>query len=699
KAYAIQGVARDITAKRQAQEALRESERFAHSVVDALTANIAILDENGQIIAVNRGWQLFAAANGPFQRNVMEGANYLQVCDKVEGDDAADAHAFAEGIRAVLQGKQDEFSLEYACHSPSEKRWFVGRVTRFAGEGPVRVVIAHENTTERKKIENELIALYYATSFLFKSDSLSNLGYQVVQAVITAFDHVHCALLLKDKISGEIIRFTRSGVYEVTADNPLSVDGHGLVPQAFRTGKIIYSPNVVADALYLASDSRSQSELVIPLKTVTGILGVLDLQSITLDAFNQRDQRILTAFAERAAAAIENMQLYEEINRHAAELEWRVSKRTAELQRSKDRVEAILNHSSDVILLIDREGLIQQSNFTFYQEFGYQSGEEFGKRLDFLVDDNQSQSVLDALDKVLHDGQPQRLEIITHRRDGRSFDADMALSPIRVQEGENLGVICSLRDITTRKQLEADLHVALAVEKELNELKTRFVAMVSHDFRTPLSVILSSAEILEHYNERLDAAQKTHHFDKIGTQVSRMISLLNDVLTINRADANHLPFHPAPINLDQFCRDMAEEFQNTLQMKHTLAYSCSGGARIVVADEKLLQQAIINLLTNAFKYSPEGSTVEFNLSFDRDNAVIRIKDKGIGIPEADQPHLFEAFHRAGNVGDVEGTGLGLAIVKRSIEAHRGKITVESQVGAGTTFVVYLPYLEPEKIAL
>ena len=125
-------------------------------------------------------------------------------------------------------------------------------------------------------------------------------------------------------------------------------------------------------------------------------------------------------------------------------------------------------------------------------------------------------------------------------------------------------------------------------------------------------------------------------------------------------------------------------------MKHTLIYTCSEGPTSIYADEKLLQQALINLLTNAFKYSPDGSIVTLDLSFDEGNAVIQVKDSGIGIPKADQPLLFEMFHRAGNVGAIKGTGLGLAIVKRSVEAHGGTIEFESREGNGTTFMIKLP---------
>jgi PAS domain S-box-containing protein len=691
-------VSRDITERKRVESALQESDRFGRATVDALSAHIAILDETGTIIAVNQAWKNFAADNeASGLSTTFESVNYLTVCDEAIGPDAEVATVFAAGVRAVMHRDRKDFSLEYPCHSPNEQRWFSGRVTRFSGDGSVRVVITHENITERKQIENELRSLYDATSFLFKSDTLMNLGYQVVQAVITAFEHVHCALLLKEKMSGEIIRFTRSGVYEVSTKTPLAVDGHGLVPEAFRTGKTIYSPDVEADQLYLANDPRSRSELVIPLQTASGTLGVLDLQSMKLDAFSERDQRILSAFAERAAAAIETMQLYEEINRHAAELEWRVSKRTAELQRAKEQVEAILNQSSDAIMLINSDINVQQTNLAFSHLLGYTMDEAFGQNIRVLAEPAGAQILIEAIEKVMLMHEPHRIEIALQRIDGSTFDADVALAPLTRYETNNVTVICSIRDNTERKLAEADLRKALTIEKELNELKSRFVSMVSHDFRTPLATIQSSSDLLRHYNDRMTAERKEEHFNTISGQIQHLTGLLEDVITISQAESGGLHFNPVLTDLAMFCEKIADEIQmlaGTRQVK----FRVNSQKRLIAIDTKLLRRVIVNLLSNAVKYSPEDSVIEFNLLYGNEQVVIRIKDQGIGIPEADLNHLFEVFHRAINVGSIPGTGLGLAIVKQSLEAHGGSIGVESHIDLGTTFTISLP-LNPVKDAV
>jgi PAS domain S-box-containing protein len=237
---------------------------------------------------------------------------------------------------------------------------------------------------------------------------------------------------------------------------------------------------------------------------------------------------------------------------------------------------------------------------------------------------------------------------------------------------------------------EKSLRAALAQEKELNELKTRFVSMVSHDFRTPLTIIQSNTNLLQASQSTLDEGKKARYYSRIYSQIQRMVELLDDVISFSRADTATSTTNFVATDLDQFCQAIVDEMQSTGNLSHTLIYSSSQGPANILVDEKLLQQALINLLTNAFKYSPAESNVYLDLSFTRENALIRVQDEGIGIPKADQPHLFQMFHRAVNVGTITGTGLGLAIVKRAVEAHQGKIEVESEEGVGTTFTVKLP---------
>jgi signal transduction histidine kinase len=227
-------------------------------------------------------------------------------------------------------------------------------------------------------------------------------------------------------------------------------------------------------------------------------------------------------------------------------------------------------------------------------------------------------------------------------------------------------------------------------EKELSDLKSRFVSMTSHEFRTPLSVMLSSAELLEAYSERWSASKRADHFRRIKAAVRGMTDLLDGILVIGKADAGRLTCAPAPVDVTRFCSEIAETIQPSLGPAHTWEASVEGDFEGVWLDEKLLNHILTNLLSNAVKYSPAGGTIRFAVSIDDDDIVFEVSDTGIGIAADDRGRLFESFHRGKNVGDIPGTGLGLAVVKRAVDAHGGGLEMESSLGEGARFVVRLP---------
>ena len=264
-------------------------------------------------------------------------------------------------------------------------------------------------------------------------------------------------------------------------------------------------------------------------------------------------------------------------------------------------------------------------------------------------------------------------------------------SPMVSDQGKLLGHVGTLEDITERKQAELEIARALEKEKELSDLKSRFITTTSHEFRTPLSIISSSSEILEHYAGKLDEAKKIKHLQRIQSAVQYMTQLLEDVLLINRAEVEKLEFNPVRLDVVKFCRELVEEVELGVKIHPAIALQ-NDCPELFMAniDEKLLRQILNNLLSNAIKYSPPSSTINFRLACENERVIFQIRDQGIGIPPEDQARLFESFHRAKNVGNVPGTGLGLAIIKKCVELHQGQIAVESELGVGTTFTVTLP---------
>ncbi len=249
----------------------------------------------------------------------------------------------------------------------------------------------------------------------------------------------------------------------------------------------------------------------------------------------------------------------------------------------------------------------------------------------------------------------------------------------------------ALRALGRQVITQMELRIKLDKEKELNELKSRFVSMTSHEFRTPLTTIMGSADLLEYYSNKWSEEKKQSHLQRIQNAVQHMIALLDDVLLIGKADAGKLKFNPSPLDLEQFCLDLIEELQPNASNHHRLTFVNHTQDIKANLDEKLLRHILSNLLSNAIKYSPDGGTVSFELFCQNGWLMFQVQDCGIGIPEKDLPHLFESFYRANNVGEIPGTGLGLAIVKKFVDFQDGKIAVESEVGVGTTFTVKIPF--------
>ena len=329
-------------------------------------------------------------------------------------------------------------------------------------------------------------------------------------------------------------------------------------------------------------------------------------------------------------------------------------------------------------------------NDAFAAMLGYRKEELVGQTSLMHFDDRETWEAFGAeAYPVLAAGRPYTSERLMKRKDGSRFWCQVtgnAVDPADLTRG----AIWINVDVTERKRAEEEILRALEKERELNELKSRFVAMTSHEFRTPLATILSSSELIEHYGHRMEPEEQKELFQSVRAAVERMTKMLDNVLIIGRAEAQMLEFKPAPIDLAGFCGTLAEEMRRSAGSRHALEYSYEGARGHVNVDEKLLRHVLVNLISNAIKYSPQGGPVEFRVRVESGGAAFEVADRGIGIPPEDQPRLFETFHRARNVGNISGTGLGLAIVRKSLDLHGGSIRFESAPGRGTRFSVAIP---------
>lgn len=906
------GTSQDITERKRAEDALRKAEAQERAMLSAIPDIIFRYDAEGKFLDYHAPDSTVLAA----PPEVFLGKKAHDVLPP----DLADS--LVQHIQQVLSTKQS-VQFEYILPVITGTREFEARLVPVS-ENEVLAIV--RDVTERRLAERELQALYNATSYLFKADNVLSLGQQIVAAVVREFEHADCGVVLLDRSKGKIIRLARIGQADLHPDTQLELEGSGLIPQALRTGEVVYEPDVSQNSHYVSSVASTLSEFVIPLKTSNGIIGALDLQHAEKDAFSERDRRILTAYAERAAPAIEIMQLYDELNHYAVELESRVAQRTGELNHAKERAEAILNHSIDGIVLTDSQLVIQQTNLAFNALFSVEPDAYFEKSFGELLSEPDAQVV----EQIMLNREAKRLEITAHRKNGTVFDAEFGfgfikndgivciisditerkaqerqlryyaslqesvvdavivtdiqlhiqtwnqgaeriygwtadevigkvapdllhirrssaqdieslgqrlieqgfiqqetiqqhkdgtdifilgsatlltdengvpvgvisvnrdiserkaaerqlrfdaavqesisdavivtdtkfhiqswnkaaemiygwrsaeaigkmaeilqtrfesdeernqsitglfsqgqwrdefiqqrkdgselyvLSSTSVLKDENdvpIGVIAVNRDITVRKRAEEALKNALEKEKELNELKTRFVSTASHEFRTPLATILAVVETLLAYRRRLKDEEIDDKLSKITDQVTYLKTITEDMLQVVRLQDSKTKYAPTNLNLDALCRSVIDEFESRADVTQKFVYSCDRALHQVSLDPKLMRQIMSNLVSNAVKYSPPNKTITISLKRTEASLILKIQDEGIGIPEADLKHLFEPFHRATNVGTIPGTGLGLVITKESVELHSGFITVDSQLGIGTTFTIMIP---------
>jgi PAS domain S-box-containing protein len=374
----------------------------------------------------------------------------------------------------------------------------------------------------------------------------------------------------------------------------------------------------------------------------------------------------------------------EESNRARSELQ---------LRESEQKFRALFEGTSQAVVLHDENGIFE-ANPSWLRLLGYSRLEEvIGKHpaevSTPIQPGGERAKTLEKeyIAKALADGSA-RFEWIVLRRDGTEVPIEVFLTPIQLGGRQLIQAVCN--DITQRKQAEAELHRTLAREKELGQLRSKFVSMVSHEFRTPLAIIQSSAELMDNYLERLTPSERKDHLQSIRKNTRRMVGLMEEVLLIGSFDAGRMHLKSTPLELRTFLQRLVDDVLSATKRRCQIEFRLPEMPGEVLADERLLRQIFTNVLTNAVKYSDAGQVVKFEIACAGADIVCSIRDRGIGIPEADQEWLFHPFHRGRNVGDRPGTGLGLVIVRRCVDLYGGTIDINSKVGEGTSVTLRLP---------
>jgi PAS domain S-box-containing protein len=390
---------------------------------------------------------------------------------------------------------------------------------------------------------------------------------------------------------------------------------------------------------------------------------------------------------------------------------------------TKEGSDALFQYATEGILVTNETGDITRANPSAEKLFGYDTGELAGKKIEILVPKKLSGRHAEHRGKYNHNPHARsmgaNMELFGLKKDGSEFPVEISLSPYHTHQGKF--VIAFIVDTTLRKQSEEnlknysvelekqvknrtlilqeaidelektkkELYHALDKEKELNELKSRFVSMASHEFRTPLTTMMSSLALISRYGEQHDIDNQVKHVGKIKTSINNLTDILNDFLSLSKLEEGKIGNFPVEVEIHTFIEDIVSEMQVMAGKDQTISYSHSG-AQNARMDGRLLKNILFNLISNAIKFSNEGSVIELASTVGDSMVKIIVKDHGLGIPASDQKHLFERFFRGQNVIHIQGTGLGLNIVAKYAELMHGTISFESRENEGTIFTLTFP---------
>lgn len=408
----------------------------------------------------------------------------------------------------------------------------------------------------------------------------------------------------------------------------------------------------------------------------------------------------------------------------------------------KTHMTSLFENATEGILLTNRNGVIVMANPAAERMFAYHAGELDNLPIEQLIPQRFLHHHVGHREGFYHHPQNRHMgigrDLFARRKDNSEFPVEISLS--YYNQNEETFVIAFIVDITSRKEIEnklvsqreelekvsddmrllntelegrveertiilkealekleisqQELSTSLDKERQLNEIKSRFVSMASHEFRTPLSTILSSATLIAKYPGTDDQDKREKHIGRIKDSVKHLNELLEDFLSLGKLEEGKVSIATVQFSVPEFIDDIVDEVKAQLKKDQKIEYSCSGPATFIT-DKRMLKNILLNLLSNGIKFSSEGKVVSLETYHEYDHLKIIIKDQGIGIPEEDQKHLFTTFFRAANASNIQGTGLGLTIIKRYINLLHGEISLQSVLEEGTTITVKLPSLKPD----
>ena len=390
---------------------------------------------------------------------------------------------------------------------------------------------------------------------------------------------------------------------------------------------------------------------------------------------------------------------------------------------SKQGIDAIFQFATEGILVTNEKSEIININPSAEKLFGYEKGELIGQKIEVLIPKRYTEKHVSHRDNF-HQNPHARsmgegMELYGAKKDGSEFPVEISLSPYSNEQGKF--VVAFIIDISTRKLAEEklknysvdlekqvgnrtlilqeaitelektknELNQALDKEKELNELKSRFVSMASHEFRTPLATIMSSLSLVKAYGEQNDSVKQSRHIQKIKSSIGNLTDILNDFLSVSKLEEGKVEHIQEQFEIQRYIKEVISEMELFCKTGQKISYHHTGG-EMVLLDKKLIKHILYNLLSNAVKFSSENKKITISTERTETEFKISVEDQGIGISQKDQKHLFQRFFRGKNASNIQGTGLGLNIIENYIELMNGTINFTSVENEGTTFNLSFP---------
>ncbi|WP_168220303.1 PAS domain-containing sensor histidine kinase [Azospirillum thermophilum] len=635
------------------------------AILDAMSGRVCLVDADGRVVAANRAWQ----ADGGRR----DGAAGWPVGSRIADlDEAHGGPDVRDAVGLVLTGTRERATLEIDhCCGTDTCCLFVITGARLGG-GPAAVVECID-VSEQKRLARDLAR---QKTYL--------------RQIIDQIPHF---IFVKDA-EGRHLLANRPFAEAMN----LSVEAfegrrHDDFPHRPRHENAAYSK----DDLTVLDTGRP---LVVPEEAFTDAFGRHRLLQTTKVPFRGLEGEP-TCVLGISVDVTETRRIERELAAYRSRLERLVEERTADLERSRAVLRSLLDSIPDMIFFKDRDGRYLGCNTAFAAFAGRPEAALAGKDDAELFAPWMADGFRAADREVLAQGRSERREEWIAFPDGSRRLVETVKAPFFGPGGDVLGLVGVARDVTLRHEAELRLmestralEDALRRQKELNETQRKFVAMVSHEFRTPLAIIDGAAQLVLRHGARMGPGTVRDHQETIRAAVARARHLIETTLAAASLDAGAIRFTPGPVDLHRMLEELVAQ-RASLSKDHRIALRIEDGLPVIQGDQRLLHQVFNNLLSNAAKYSPAGGGIEVTARPDRNGAVVEVSDHGVGIPEDEQGKVFERFFRASTSAGIPGTGLGLNVAKELVAMHGGDIALASG-GGTTTFQVRLPLAAPRR---